>query len=81
MPKKRKEGATNTTIAVTWADKNRLRRLAKVTKTTKNGDVYEPDYVLFNKVLQYYMDHNPSEVKNVTTSTYPQRSQDERQQD
>ena len=36
MPKKRKEGTVNTTISVSWPDKNKMRRLAKLRKTTKN---------------------------------------------
>ena len=44
MPKRRKEGQSNTTISVSWSDKNRMRRLAKLRKTTKNGDVYESDF-------------------------------------
>ena len=71
MPKKRKEGTTNTTISVSWSDKNKMRRLAKLRKTTKNGDVYESDAVIFNRMLRYYIDHNPGEVKSTTTVTYP----------
>ena len=76
MPKKRKDGATNTTISVAWSDKNRLRRLAQKTKTTKNGDVYEADYVIFNRILKDYMNNHPDEIKNSTTSTYPLRTRD-----
>jgi hypothetical protein len=71
MPKKRKEGTVNTTISVSWGDKNKMRRLAKLRKTTKNGEVYESDSVIFNRILRFYMDHNPSEVKSATTVTYP----------
>jgi hypothetical protein len=71
MPKKRKEGTTNTTISVSWSDKNKMRRLANLRKTTKNGDVYESDSVIFNRILRYYIDHNPGEVKSNTTITYP----------
>lgn len=76
MPKKRKNGATNTTISVTWQDKNLLRRLAQKTKTTKNGDVYEADYIIFNRVLRDYMNRHPGEIKNATTSTYPSKTLD-----
>jgi len=71
MPKKRKEGATNTTISITWSDKNRLRRLARKTKTTKNGDVFESDAIIFNRVLKDYMNSHPDQVAKATTSTYP----------
>jgi len=87
MPKKRKEGQSNTTISVSWSDKNRMRRLAKLRKTTKNGDVYESDSVIFNRVLRDYMNTHPNEIKSQTTITYPVKSsskpvktQDESQQ-
>jgi hypothetical protein len=73
MPKKRKDGAHSTTISITWSDKNRLRRLANKLKTTKNGDVYESDAAIFNRVLKDYMNSHPSEVKQVTTLTYPSK--------
>ena len=74
MPKKRKEGQSNTTISVSWSDKNRMRRLAKLRKTTKNGDVYESDAVIFNRVLRDYMNNHPAEIKSETTVTYPVKS-------
>ena len=73
MPKKRKEGTT-TTISVSWSDKNRMRRLAKLRKTTKNGDVYESDAVIFNRILRDYMNNHPTEIKPQTTVTYPVKS-------
>ena len=81
MPKQRKNGALNTTISVAWSDKNRLRRLAKKTKQTKNGDVYESDASIFNRVLKDYMNAHPSEVANATTTTYPLSSRGESQRD
>lgn len=81
MPKKRKSGAINTTISVKWGDKNRFRRLARKIKVTKNGDVYESDSIIFNRVLQDYMDRHPNEIANTTTSTYPIKTQDVPQQD
>ncbi len=86
MPKKRKEGAVNTTISISWGDKNRLRRLAKKRKTTQNGDVYESDSVIFNRVLKDYYSRHPTEIRNSTTVTYPVKdnssfSQDRSQQD
>jgi hypothetical protein len=84
MPKKRKDGAFSTTISITWSDKNRLRRLANKIKTTKNGDVYESDSVIFNRVLKDYMNQHPTEVKQSTTLTYPSKvlkNQDEVQPD
>ncbi len=81
MPKKRKEGTQNTTISVSWRDKNLMRRLARKRKTTKNGDVYESDSVIFNRILKYYMNNNSSEIRNETTATYPEVSRDVSQQD
>ena len=80
MPKKRKVGAQDTTISVKWSDKNRMRRLAKHTKTTKTGKVFEPDSVIFSRVLKDYMNSHPNEINDRTTSTYPSKIQDESQQ-
>jgi hypothetical protein len=80
MPKKRKAGVLNTTISVSWADKNKLRRLARKRKTTKNGDVYESDSVIFNRVLNEYISRHPDQVRNETTATYPEVSRDVSQQ-
>jgi hypothetical protein len=81
MPKHRKEGATDTTISVKWSDKNRMRRLAKHTKTTKTGKVYESDSIVFARVLKDYMNRHPDEINDRPTSTYPLSIQDEHQQD
>lgn len=80
MPKKRKEGNVNTTMSLSWSDKNRLRRLGRKIKTTKNGDVYEADSVIIHRVIEYYHSMHPSEIKSKTTSTYPLKIQDESQQ-
>ena len=79
MPKKRKEGNVNTTMSLSWSDKNRLRRLGRKIKTTKNGDVYEADSVIVHRIIEYYYSRNPSEIKSKTTSTYPLKNQDESQ--
>ena len=77
MPKKRKEGNVNTTMSLSWSDKNRLRRLGRKIKTTKNGDVYEADSVIVHRIIEYYYSMHPSEVKSKTTSTYPLKNQGE----
>ena len=79
MPKKRKEGARSTTISIKWSDKNSFRRLANKVKTTKNGDVYEADAVIFSRVLEDYLKRNPGEIAKSTTSTYPLKTLDESQ--
>lgn len=80
MPKKRKDGAYNTTISIRWSDKNSFRRLAKKVKTTKNGDVYETDAVIFSRVLEDYLKTHRDEIGIKTTSTYPLNPQDKSQQ-
>ena len=75
MPKKRKEGAHNTTISIQWSDKNSFRRLARKVKTTKNGDVYEADAIIFSRMLHDYLIRHPDEVSKKTTSTYPLKTQ------
>ena len=81
MPKKRKPGVERTTISVDWHDKNKLRRLAKKTKRTKNGDVFESDSKIFKRILNDYIDRNVNEYKENPTTTYPSSLQDEAQQD
>jgi len=80
MPKKRKEGTVNTTISVSWRDKNLMRKLARKRKTTKNGDVYESDSVIFNRILQDYMIRHKEQIRDETTATYPEVSRDVSQQ-
>jgi hypothetical protein len=80
MPKKRKTGAVRTTISIDWMDKNKLRRLARKTKRTKNGDVFESDSNIFKRLLNHYIDTHPNEYKENPTLTYPQKSQDVSQQ-
>ena len=50
---RRKVGNSHTTISVRWEDKEKLRRHAKLVKKTKNGNMYESDSVLFQRVLNY----------------------------
>jgi len=70
MPKKRKEGNLNTTISIRWSDKQKLRRLAKPKKKTKYGVVYDNDAEIFNKVIDYYVKNNPSDIGDIK-NTYP----------
>ncbi len=67
---RRKVGNSHTTISVRWEDKEKLRRHAKLVKKTKNGDMYESDSVLFQRILDYYNEHNPTSES--PKATYPQ---------
>ena len=67
---RRKVGNSHTTISVRWEDKEKLRRHAKLVKKTKNGNMYESDSVLFQRVLNYYTEHNPTSES--PKATYPQ---------
>jgi len=76
MPKHRKTGAIKTTISIDWNDKNRLRRLARKTKRTRNGDVFESDSSIFTRILNHYIETHVGEYKENPTLTYPKKSQD-----
>lgn len=80
MPKKRKDGATTTTISISWADKNRLRSLARPVKETKNGRVFESDSTVFRRVLQHYLNSKPQEIRDTPSSTYPLKTPNVSQQ-
>lgn len=79
---RRRSGNSHTTISVTWEDKDEFRRFAEKVKSTKNGDMYESDAVLFTKFLEYYKS-DPSHVRNNNIpQTYPNKiSLDVDQQD
>lgn len=67
---RRKVGNSHTTISIRWEDKDKLRRHAKLVKKTKNGDMYESDSVLFERVLDFYDKQNPT--LGTSKPTYPQ---------
>jgi hypothetical protein len=70
---KRKIGNSHTTISVAWTDKEEFRKLAKLVKKTKNGDMYESDAVIFKRILDHYKNSVPNE-NQVIHSTYPTKS-------
>lgn len=72
MAKPRKQGNSNTTISVSWIDKNKLRQLARKVKTTKNGDVYESDSQIFHRVISGIVDNTSTD--NTPRPTYPSSS-------
>ena len=84
MPKQRKIDTTHTTISIKWGDKEKLRKLARPLKKTKNGIKYETDLQIFNRVINVYLKTHPDEVGDVNP-TYPTidhvSPQDEPQQD
>jgi|TARA_R100000781_G_scaffold1322_1_gene2139 hypothetical protein len=77
---RRKIGNSHTTISIRWEDKEKFRRFAKFVKKTKTGDLYESDAVLFNRILQSYI--NNTEPEGEGHSTYPTKttSQEQNQQ-
>tara|TARA_R100001530_G_scaffold131496_1_gene103196 strand:- start:292 stop:510 length:219 start_codon:yes stop_codon:yes gene_type:complete len=70
---RRKVGSTHTTISITWKDKESFRRFAKLVKETRNGEMYESDAVVFNKILKHYIENNKPD-SNTAKSTYPTKS-------
>jgi len=85
MAKHRKEGNEYTTISIRWTDKERLRKMAKFVKKTKNGDLYQSDAVIFNRLLNNYgtiisindnTPHNTYPIKkHIVVDTSPNISQ------
>ena len=70
---RRKAGNNHTTISISWKDKEIFRKYAKLVKKTRNGEMYESDAVVFNAILNYYID--PVEPASKTAkSTYPTKS-------
>lgn len=74
-----------TTISIRKVDKQRLRGLARFIKKTKNGELYESDAVVFNRIIVQIPADN-----TVPHNTYPTKknisgsslsSQGESQQD
>ena len=69
---RRKADSTHTTISITWEDKILFRRFAKLVKKTRNGEMYESDSAVFNKILaDYVKNHTESEESH---STYPTKT-------
>ena len=57
---RRKLGTSNTTISISWEDKDEFRKFAKLVKKTRNGNMYESDAVLFHKMLLFFKASNSS---------------------
>ena len=69
---KRKIGNSHTTICITWNDKDTFRTFAKLVKKTKNGNMYESDSVIFNRMLESFKQTNES--GNTSHETYPRKT-------
>ena len=69
---KRKIGNSHTTICITWKDKDTFRTFAKLVKKTKNGNMYESDSVIFNRMLESFKQTNES--GNTSHETYPRKT-------
>jgi hypothetical protein len=70
---RRKADNTHTTISIRWESKERFRKFAKLVKKTRNGEMYESDAVVFNKILTYYVDNKEPNSKTAN-STYPTKT-------
>ncbi len=57
MARKKKDNK-NTTISISWEDKEEFRKYAKLVKQTKSGDRYESDAVLFGRILKFWIGNN-----------------------
>lgn len=69
----RRSGNSHTTISVTWADKDEFRKFANKIKTTKNGDMYESDAILFKRVLDFYIEKSGLTPNEYSAQTYPNK--------
>ena len=70
---RRKAGSSHTTISITWEDKILFRRFAKLVKKTRNGEMYESDSAVFNKILVDYVKNHTAESEE-SHSTYPTKT-------
>ena len=78
---RRKVSNTNTTISISWDDKETFRKYAQYTKDTKTGKRSESDAVLFNRILNDYAERFPLAPDVKAKTTYPTKTQDGDQQD
>jgi len=67
---KRKIGNSHTTICISWADKDMFRKYARLVKKTKNGDMYESDAAIFNRMLNSFV---KKESGDKAHDTYPRK--------
>jgi hypothetical protein len=67
---RRKASNSHTTISIKWNSKEKFRTFAKLVKQTRSGEMYESDAVLFDKVLNYYIEHHEQQ-NTEPKGTYP----------
>ena len=70
---RRKASNSHTTISIRWESKERFRKFAKLVKETRSGEMYESDAVLFDKLLNFYVEHHEQQHETPKT-TYPTKS-------
>jgi len=70
---RRKASNSHTTISIRWESKERFRKFAKLVKNTRSGKMYESDAVLFDNLLNFYMEHHEQEHET-PKGTYPTKS-------
>jgi hypothetical protein len=79
---RRKKNNKNTTISILWEDKELFRRFAKLVKQTKSGDRYESDAVLFNRILNFWVENNTVYSPHPEPkSTYPSLNKSQQDSD
>ena len=67
---RRKADNSHTTISIRWNSKEKFRKHAKLVKQTRNGEMYESDAVLFDKLLNFYEEHH-KQAHQIPKGTYP----------
>ena len=70
---RRKASNSHTTISIRWESKERFRKFAKLVKNTRSGKMYESDAVLFDNLLNFYVEHHEQEHET-PKGTYPSKS-------
>ena len=59
-----------TTVAISWVDKEIIRKYAKPVKHTKNGTTFETDAVVLHRIIEEYSKINqPGDKSNPTYPT------------
>ena len=70
---RRKASNSHTTISIRWESKEIFRKFAKLVKNTRSGKMYESDAVLFDNLLNFYVEHHEQEHET-PKGTYPTKS-------
>ena len=70
---RRKVDNSHTTISIKCNSKEKFRKHAKLVKQTRKGEMYESDAVLFDKLLNFYEQHN-KQAHSIPKVTYHTKS-------